>query len=150
MQARRSVQGGERPEPCQRGTKRLPPPPTEAESDYSGDGGGRSCTDGLDEIWPEGTQGLEQASLQGKLKMQELGGVQGRDSAGASRQPQEHAIVVAIGCFIIWGVVNAIPLRTLEGLMAQMALASTKLGETCHGAWFARCFPAWHLGCTKG
>ena len=59
--------------------------------------------------------------------MQELGGVCGRYLAGASRQPQERAIAVATGRIIIWGVVNAIPLRTLEGLMAQMGLASTHL-----------------------
>ena len=62
--------------------------------------------------------------------MQELGGVRGRYLAGASLQPQEYAIAVAIGRIVIWGVVKAMPLRTLEGLMAQMALASTQLGET--------------------
>ena len=72
--------------------------------------------------------------------MQELGGVRGRYLAGASHQPQEHAIAVAIGRIIIWGVVNAIPLRTLEGLMAQMALANAFFGEKYHGAWFARLF----------
>ena len=93
MQARRFFQGGERPEPRQRGTKR---PPTEAESDD----GGRSCTDGLDALWPEGTQ-RSQPSLQGNLKMQELGGVRGRYLPQASLQPHEHAIVVTIGRIII-------------------------------------------------
>ena len=64
--------------------------------------------------------------------MQELGGVRGRYLVGASLQPQEHAIVVAIGRIIVWGIVNATPLRTLEGLMAQMALANTQVGETYH------------------
>ena len=52
-----------------------------------------------------------------------------RPHSGASLQPQEHVIVAAIGRIIIWCVVSAIPMRTLEGLMAQMALASTQLGE---------------------
>ena len=95
--------------------------PTEAESDDSGDEGGRSCTDGLDALWPEGTQGKEHTALQGKFKMQELGGVRGRYLVGASHQPQEHAIAAAMCRIIIWGVVNAIPLRILEGLKAQMA-----------------------------
>jgi hypothetical protein len=60
--------------------------------------------------------------------MQVLGGVSGRASAGASHQPQEHAIAVAIGRIIIWGVVNAVPLRTREDLVAQMALANTQVG----------------------
>jgi len=132
MQARRFFQGGERPEPRQRGTKR---PPTEAESDD----GGRSCTDGLDALWPEGTQG-SQASLQGNPKMQELGDVRGRYLPQASLQPHEHAIVVIIGRIIIWGTVNAVPQRTLEGLMAQMALANIQLGEKYHEAWFASLF----------
>ena len=61
--------------------------------------------------------------------MQELGGVRGRYLVWASHQLQEHAIAVAIGRIIIWGVVNAIPLRIPEGLMSQMALANIQLGE---------------------
>ena len=59
---------------------------------------------------------MEQASSHEQLKMQELGGVRGRYLVGASLQPQEHAIVVVIGSIVIWGVVNATPLRTLRGL----------------------------------
>ena len=54
--------------------------------------------------------------------------------------PQEHAIALTIGLIIIWGTVNAIPQRTLEGLMAQISLTSANLGEKYHGAWFASIF----------
>ena len=63
-------QGGERPKPRQRGTKR--PPQKRNTMMLAG-----LCTDGLDALWQEGAQGLEQASVQATLKMQELGGVRG-------------------------------------------------------------------------
>ena len=54
--------------------------------------------------------------------------------------PKEHAIALTIGHNIIWVTVNAIPQRTLEGLMAQLSLTSAQLGEKYHGAWFASIF----------
>ena len=70
--------------------------------------------------------------------MQEVGGgVRGRYLPQALLQPQEHAIAITIGRVIIWGTVNAIPQRTLEGLMAQMSLTSAALGEKYHWSLFA-------------
>ena len=84
--------------------------------------------------------GVGTGIIAGNLEAQELGGVRGRYLAGASLQPQEHAIVVAIGRISIRGVVNAIPLRTLEGLMAHMALANTQWGENTMELGLHVCF----------
>ena len=70
-------------------------------------------------------------------QMQEVGGVRGRYLPQALLLPQEHAIALTIGRIIIWGTVNAIPQRILEGLMAQLSLTSAQLGEKYHAAWFA-------------
>ena len=78
--------------------------------------------------------------MQSIPKMQEVGGVRGRYLPQALLLPQEHAIALTIGRIIIWGTVNAIPQRTLEGLMAQLSLTSAQLGEKYHGAWFASIF----------
>ena len=78
--------------------------------------------------------------MQSIPKMQEVGGVRGRYLPQAMLLPQEHAIALTIGRIIIWGTVNAIPQRTLEGLMAQISLTSANLGEKYHGAWFASIF----------
>ena len=45
-----------------------------------------------------------------------------------------------MGRIIISGTVNAIPQRTLEGLMTQLSMTSAQLGEKYHGAWFASIF----------
>ena len=78
--------------------------------------------------------------MQSIPKMQGVGGVRGRYLPQALLLPQEHAIALTIGRLILWGTVNAIPQRTLEGLMAQLSLTSAQLGEKYHGAWFASIF----------
>ena len=78
--------------------------------------------------------------MQSIPKTQEVGGVRGRYLPQAMLLPQEHATARTIGHIIIWGTVNAIPQRTLEGLMARISLASANLGEKYHGAWFASIF----------
>ena len=88
--------------------------------------------------------------MQSIPKMQEVGGVRGRYLPQAMLLPQEHAIALTIGRIIIWGTVNAIPQRTIEGLMAQISLTSANLGEKYHGAWFAPIYRAWQLSCVKG
>ena len=72
--------------------------------------------------------------------MQEAGGVRGRYLPQAMLLPQEHAIALTIGRIIIWGTVNAIPQRTLEGLMSHNSWTSANLGDTYHGAWYASIF----------
>jgi hypothetical protein len=59
MQARRSVQGGERPEPCQRGPTR---PPQKRRAMIPAMFVAGVSTYGLDAVWPEGAQGLENAT----------------------------------------------------------------------------------------
>jgi hypothetical protein len=102
------------------------------------------CGEEHDIVWPDVEQGLEQASMQSIPKMQEVGGVRGRYLLEALLLPQEHAIALTIGhIIIIWVTVNAIPQRTLEGLMAQLSLTSAQLGELgekYHGARFASIF----------
>jgi hypothetical protein len=78
--------------------------------------------------------------MQSIPKMQEVGGVRGRYLPQALLRPQEHAIALTVGRIIVWGTVNAIPQRTLEGLMAQLSLTSAQLGEKYHGAWLASIF----------
>ena len=78
--------------------------------------------------------------MQSIPKMQEVGGVRGRYLPQALLLPQEHAIALTIGRIIIWGTENAIPQRTIEGLMAQLSLTSAQLGETYPGARFASIF----------
>ena len=132
MQARRL--DGRYEKPGQRGVKRAV---ADSESDDSSNAG---TEDEVADLLPDVSQGLEQASLQPTPKMQEVGGVRGRYLPQALLQPQEHAIAITIGRIIIWGTVNAIPNRTLEGLMAQMSLANAALGEKYHGKWFASMF----------
>ena len=129
MQSRRLR--GRYEKPRQRGVKRAV---ADSESDDSSNAG---AEDEVADLWPDVSQGLEQASLQPTPKMQEVGGVRGRYLPQALLQPQEHAIAITMGRIIIWGTVNAIPQRTLEGLMAQMSLANAALGEKYHGRWFA-------------
>ena len=142
MQARRRDESCEKPR--QRGAKRA----STLAGDQDGsvrarDGTGINAVHPEEEheaVWPDADQGLEQASMQSIPKMQEVGGVRGRYLPQAMLLPQEHAIALTIGRIIIWGTVNAIPQRTLEGLAAQISLTSANLGEKYHGAWFASIF----------
>ncbi len=131
MQARRF--DGEREKPHKRGAKR-------AAAETESDDGGSKSGDAQDVAWPDATQGLEQASMQSTPQMQEVGGVRARYLPQALFQPQERAIALTIGRLILWGTVNGIPQRTLEGLMAQISLTRAQLGEKYHGAWFASIF----------
>ena len=126
-----------RAKPCKRRAKR-------AHTSTGDEDGSAKCGEERgeehDTVWPDFEQGLEQASTQSVPKMQEVGGVRGRYLPQALLLPQEHAIALTIGRIILWGTVNAIPQRTLEGLMAQLSLTSAQLGEKYHGAWFESIF----------
>ena len=95
MQARRL--DGRYEKPRQRGVKRAV---ADSESDDSSNAG---TEDEVADLWPDVSQGLEQASLQPTPKMQEVGGVRGRYLPQALLQPQEHAIAITIGRIVIWG-----------------------------------------------
>ena len=101
---------------------------------------GEECGEEHDVVWPYVKQRLEQASMQPIPKMQEVGGVRGAlltsgiGSSARARNRSHH------WAHFIWGTVNAIPQRSLEGLMAQLSLTSAQLGEKYHGAWFASIF----------
>ena len=106
--------------PCQRGRKRA------RASTGVADGSAKceeECGEEHETVWPDVEQGLEHASKT-IPKMQELGGVRGRYLPQAMLLPQEHAVALFIGRIIIWGAVNAVPQRTLEGLMAHLPLTS--------------------------
>ena len=61
--------------------------------------------------------------------MQEVGGVRGHYLPHAMLLPQEHAIALTIGRIIIWGTVNAIPQRTLDGADGTNFIDQCQLGR---------------------
>jgi hypothetical protein len=58
--------------------------------------------------------------------------VRGSFLRAALTNPVEHAVAVVLGRLMLWGAVNAIPHRTMEGIFSQMALCGVDLGHKLH------------------
>ena len=61
-----------------------------------------------------------------------IGGVAGNFLPIAKANPKQHAIAIVLGRLMMYGIVHALPLRTIEGFFTQLALADVELGQKYH------------------
>ncbi len=110
-QPRRSLHGGEHPEPCQHGTKR---PPQKRRAMIPAMRAAGVARMGWMRSGQKAHRGWNTHHCRGSSICKSWEALEGATWLESSLEPQAHAIVVAIGRIIIWGLVNAIPLRTLS------------------------------------
>ena len=61
-----------------------------------------------------------------------IGGVAGNFLPIAKTNPKQHAIAIVLGRLMVYGIVNGLPLRAIEGFFTQLALADVELGQKYH------------------